>query len=451
MGNPMDLDLDLDLDDKAKDTHPVPDPAPIQTLEVPPHIRQRKAHVQQFLASLSPQEIRDAVPQLAGYDFRIDIVARIPVELCLIIAKYVDAEDIYNFTNVSRQWRAIWLDHHAVRVLARRHQPAFLPFVEAKQQLGGTQGTSMAHEFREAMRKLRATQTGKFQSVLSVDLHNLNRNPFPLDPTFHPDPSELAGYEEVVAACKWPEESDDMDYTFPLGMVPYDGVHLYHDGKHAWSSKRGSHVIVDDFRSQLRRVYSVPGSALRGIQLLPLALGDKLLVTRSDRHVYAFDLDTGTLDTFTMPNLPTRASTCRNTICLFSASETVMWTFGGGRSTTLDISHLASHLGDLTAISRHNVLFHPLREDLLFLEHSPKNNTRNRTAARRIVSEYKDGVFVKIHHVQFPKFQSDDNPVLSEGLNIDRMDQRIRQISPYGDYALHAIWYYCNVDGNGNK
>jgi len=274
------------MDPMALDTDTNTVPVPTTTLEASLQACQRKAYVRQFLASLSPGEARDVARQLANTDFRTDIVARIPAELRLIVAKYVDPEDVYNFTNVSRQWRAIWLEHHAVRVLAERHHSGFISYMKGKQQIGGTQEGSMAHGFREAMRTLRITQSGKFQSVLSFDLHNLDRNPFPLDPSFHPDPSELAGYEEVVAACTWPETIREGSARYIMPEQYYRGIHLYHDGKHAWSSHGGDHVIVDDFRCQLRRVYSVPGSALRGIQLLPLALGDKILVTRSDRHMY---------------------------------------------------------------------------------------------------------------------------------------------------------------------
>lgn len=286
--DPMAQDTDTDMDMMV--------PAPITILEVSLQVRrQRKAHIQQFLASLLPEETRDVVRQLAtqlsmqlaNTDFRTDIVARIPAELRLIVAKYVDPEDFYNFTNVSRQWRAIWLEHHAVRILAERHNPGFMAYMKEVEDPDATQqGSIIPYSFREAMRTMRITQSGKFQSVLSFDLDSLDCSPFPLDPSFHPDPSELAGYEEVIAACRWPKELSARHARY-ADPEQYKGIHLYHDGKHAWSSRGGSHVIVDDFRSQLRRVYSVPGSALRGIQLRPLALGDKLLVTRSDRHMYA--------------------------------------------------------------------------------------------------------------------------------------------------------------------
>ncbi|KAK0740711.1 hypothetical protein B0T18DRAFT_431972 [Schizothecium vesticola] len=428
------------MEPMALDTGTDTVPVPITTLEVSLQIRQRKAHVRQFLASLSPEEARDVARQLANTDFRTDIVARIPAELRLIVAKYVDPEDVYNFTNVSRQWKAIWLEHHAVRVLAERHNPVFIPYMKGMQQLGVTQEGSMAHEFREAMRRLRITQSGKFQSVLSVDLHNLDRNPFPLDPSFHPDPSELAGYEEVVAACTWPKTTREGRAGY-MGPEQYKGIHLYHEGKHAWSSHGGGHVIVDDFRCQLRRVYSVPGSALRGIQLLPLALGDKILVTRSDRHIYAFDMMTGILDTFTMPSIPTRAGTRGNTICLFSSSATILWTFAGGRSTTLDISHLGART---STVGCHSILFHPLREDVLFLFHAPGVTE---TSQERLVSEYKDGVFVKLHRFQFPEYEVDEEvdiwvegPAMIEAW----------QISTYGDYALRPMWYFYGTDGTGS-
>lgn len=277
------------MDPMAQDTDTDMVPAPTTSLEGSLQVRhQRKAHIQQFLASLLPEEARDVARQLvANTDFRTDIVARIPAELRLIVAKYVDPEDFYNFTNVSRQWRAIWLEHHTVRILAERHNPGFMAYMKELEDRDATQqGSLIPYYFREAMRAVRITQSGKFQSVLSFDLDSLDRNPFPLDPSFHPDPSELAGYEEVVAACKWPKELSARHARY-ADPEQYRGIHLYHDGKHAWSSRGGSHVIVDDFLFQLRRVYSVPGSALRGIQLRPLALGNKLLVTRSDRHMYA--------------------------------------------------------------------------------------------------------------------------------------------------------------------
>ena len=89
--DPMDQDMDTD-------TGLVPNP--LQRHE-------RKAQIQQFLASLSPEEARHVARQLANTDFRTDIVAGLPAELLLIVAKYVDPEDIYNFTNVRSEERRV--------------------------------------------------------------------------------------------------------------------------------------------------------------------------------------------------------------------------------------------------------------------------------------------------------------------------------------------------------
>jgi len=151
---------------------------------------------------------------------------------------------------------------------------------------------------------------------------------------------------------------------------------------------------------------------------------------------------TGTLDTFTMPNLATRASARGNTICLFSSTETILWTFAGGRSTTLDISHLgarASTVGDYPSI-----LFHPLREDVVFLYHTPGVTEIDQEC---LVSEYKDGVFVKLHSFQFPEHEIDEEVDFWDD---GRAMTEPRQISTYGDYALRPIWLFYCTNGTGS-
>lgn len=146
---------------------------------------------------------------------------------------------------------------------------------------------------------------------------------------------------------------------------------------------------------------------------------------------------TGTLDTFTMPSIPTRASTRGNTICLFSSSETILWTFAGGRSTTLDISHLGARA---STVGGHSVLFHPLRDNVLFLSHAPGIREASQ---ERIVSEYKDGVFVKLHRFQFPEHEVDaEEDIWEDGEAIEEA----RQISGCGDYALRPMWYFYGSD-----
>ena len=255
-----------------------------ETVKVPPEIRKRTAYIQQFLASLSSQEVRDVTAQLAKYKFETDIIARIPHEIRLKIAEYLDAGDAINVVNVSQQWRNIWLEKRAMKILAEKCLPGFLPYLALKNELGGNQEQNISQLFHEAMLRQNTTQSGKFRSVLSVDLSDVNRVAFPLDPTFHSDPNEVATYVEVAAGV-----AADCDGNRPgnIWHHVYAGIHRYHDGKHAWSPELGSsHIIVDDFRSQLRRMYSVPGSAISGVKIRLLALGDKLLVAQSGRRVY---------------------------------------------------------------------------------------------------------------------------------------------------------------------
>lgn len=259
----------------------------METVKVPPEIRKRKAYIQQFLASLSSQEVRDVTAQLAKHKFETDIIARIPHEIRLKIAEYLDAGDAVNVVNVSQQWRNIWREKRAMKILAEKCLPGFLPYLVLKNKLGGNQEQDISQLFHEAMLRQNTTQSGKFRSVLSVDLSDVNRVAFPLDPTFHSDLQEVAAYVEVAAGIAADCDRGNHPWNIAGWHDVYTGIHRYHDGKHAWSCELGSsHIIVDDFRSQLRRMYSVPGSAISGVKIRLLALGDKLLVAQSGRRVY---------------------------------------------------------------------------------------------------------------------------------------------------------------------
>ena len=146
---------------------------------------------------------------------------------------------------------------------------------------------------------------------------------------------------------------------------------------------------------------------------------------------YSFNLMTGILDKFTAPNPDVRATTRGDIVCLFCRGEITLWSFGGGRSTTLDLGHLQPDRWRSI-----DILFHPLRENVVFIYHgpvAPKNGDYHIH-----VSEYHDGIFVKLHDFPVPEIRKGDaNPVADEHI-VDqwRVCTDSRRISPYGDYVL---------------
>ncbi|KAK0706603.1 hypothetical protein B0T26DRAFT_756091 [Lasiosphaeria miniovina] len=341
------------------------------------NVQLRRDNLQNLIPSLTAHEIRELRQQLDAVDFRTDILARLPVELHLLVADYVDGADIYSFLTVSRRWRRIWLQDRMRRLLADRWLPGLRRYTEEKERLTA-EGQDQPAIFYDAARRLHFRSLGKFQAIfVHPEFEEVGddggkgalESYFPLDPTCRPvkgndeDPWKGILHEPPkLNLSAWP-------------LVKY----LYSSGRLAWQSPfaepNNSLVFVDDLRTKLRRVYQLPDLTLRGPNFQLRAFGDKLVVVSVSRTLYAWHLETRQLDMVTLPTALFKCETKGTRVYIYNeaAIEIWAWTFKSGLRA-IDTTEMRTYV-DWT-FSNHNahrredyqigVLFHPLVESTVF-------------------------------------------------------------------------------------
>ncbi|KAK3343930.1 hypothetical protein B0T25DRAFT_572910 [Lasiosphaeria hispida] len=366
-----------------------------------PEIGPRRAFLRSLVASLTQHDARYLAEQLSKLDFRTDIVARLPVELRVIVAGHVDREDAISMLNVSKVWRQIWLQEDAFKRLADRCLPGFLPYTHLKKHITATD-EDPKQLFCEASRRLRFRLKGMFRSVIFNELlvgPADKAQCFSLDREYHhaiePD---LSRFLESLAV------------TDTASLSPYHAS-LYSNGRFAWLSplpqRPKARVIVDDFKTQLRKVYSIDMNIMLGGSAQLLALGNKLVVLVSDagRTLHAWNLETNEHDTVQTPSHVQRAQTHGNQVCVFfNFPGVALWTFRGGLKA-LDMARPLEHLEKSTKLTsqsrvKHDAIFHPLLVDTVFVVFYPEPDDFV------ALYEYNMGHYVRFHSAHLPK--SDD-------------------------------------------
>lgn len=242
----------------------------------------RRANLRNLVSALTNHEIREWAAHLSAVDLRTDIVVRLPVELLMLIAEYINGTEISNLLNVSKQWRAAWLQRNVLGVLAVRWFPGFLEYTSLQEQLTGV-AQDTERLFTEAARRFHLRSLGKFRSALDVEPWLRNRascleEHFTLDPILHPPDHEW----EIECPGLFTREHVSLDLD--------DTALRYTDGRLAWQAgglgfPENSVVFVDDLRTQLRRIYRVPNLLMLGESAILVALGDKLVVVNVDRQM----------------------------------------------------------------------------------------------------------------------------------------------------------------------
>lgn len=239
----------------------------------------RKANLQNLISALTHQEIRELAPQLNRISFQTDIVGLLPVELLLLVAECIEGSDIFNFLNVSKRWRALWLQENVLRLLADKWFPGFLKYYSLQKQRTGVT-PDLPALFAEATWRFHYRSLGKFRSALFAnawltDDAGCLEKYLRLDPAFHPPGRD------------WKLECPGL-FTQKHMLQSYRTQVFYSHGRLAWNPDglqfpESSVIFVDDFRTQLRRIYQVPGVLMEGQAAILRALGDRLVVATVGR------------------------------------------------------------------------------------------------------------------------------------------------------------------------
>ncbi|KAK3321167.1 hypothetical protein B0T19DRAFT_260173 [Cercophora scortea] len=399
----------------------------------------RKTNLHHLVSSMTHFEVRDLREHLAKVDLRTDIVARLPVELRVLVASHVDGADIISVLNVSRKWRDMWLQDDVVKLLADRWFPGFSQYHLLKGQITSVK-PDLHKLFYSAAQRHRARSLGRFRSVFYhgpfTNINDYRDRYFTLDPDCHP-----AGRDVRSRWDGFPPTMPGPD-RFPQ-VSPPDRLHYSH-GRLAWVPEfpepDNDLVIVDDLRTRLRRLYFVPYMAFHGSSAVVQALGDKLLVVSVHRNLHAWNLETNQRCSVVVPYNIRKCRTVGNHVYIIGRSflEISVWKFAESlrelktaeaREHATQV-HRKSH-GDPQGLDKQTIdlLFHPLLDTTVFISVFLQ---RSKTVA---VYEYIEGQLFRVHERFLPDLQLSCNV----GDVCVAVSLRCAQINAYGRYAVVEI------------
>ena len=239
-----------------------------QMEELPP--RERGQRLLELVPRLTFDEVRRLRARLDEVDFRTDVFGRLPLELQCPIAEQLDGGDLWPCLIVSRRWRAVFLSECVLISLARSRFPGLLECV-------ALEGRDATDAFVTAARKRFFRSTGRFRSALRHRLYLETETIFRLDAGLHPRsyPDEQDDGRQYSQILVHPLRSRDKDRNSQKHST------FYANGRLAWQPSRSaidkSLIVVDDLRSQRRKVFRYPGIAQIGYLHL-VALGECLVV-----------------------------------------------------------------------------------------------------------------------------------------------------------------------------
>jgi hypothetical protein len=207
------------------------------------------------------------------------VVGHLPLDIHLLIAEYISGHDIYSFQNVSRRWRKVWTQEKVVRYLATKWLPGYLESIDFQER---TRKVTQDQEqlFLEAARRLHFRSLGKFRSALEVEGWIYSPHGSAFERYYFLDPE--------LPALRYSSYSP-LTYEDLEELTLEDSTDLrYSSGRLAWQLDslpfpESSSVMVDDFRTRLRKTYRVPNNIMLGRRVQLQEIGDELVVASIDR------------------------------------------------------------------------------------------------------------------------------------------------------------------------
>lgn len=241
----------------------------------------RRQNLLNLVPCLTQQEVRDLTARLAEVDFRTDIVSRLPPELRLNVIRQLGDFDVFPLLNVSRQWRAIWLQPHMLTILSQqcRYLDTNLPRDGDVIEPHPDGWTDLQYEL---VRRRRCRFLGRFSSAIVVrhnvgDGHNWLNRGLKLAGVFPPTPVGEFYAGGVFSRAEAP----------PLEHRSFRSS-LYAVGRLAWLPESlpapdNALIVVEDLYSKTKKIYRNTTISQYGGDMALKALGDRLLIAGTSR------------------------------------------------------------------------------------------------------------------------------------------------------------------------
>ncbi|KAJ9157024.1 hypothetical protein NKR19_g3944 [Coniochaeta hoffmannii] len=127
----------------------------------------RKQNLLNLIPCLTHQEVRDLMAGLSKVEMQTDILSRLPPELRLNIAGQLGNFDVFPLLNVSRHWRAMWLQPDMLRIAADHCRYIDLSLLTDETSGGIIPEEWIALQY-EILRRRRRRFLGRFSSATVV-------------------------------------------------------------------------------------------------------------------------------------------------------------------------------------------------------------------------------------------------------------------------------------------
>jgi len=240
----------------------------------------RKQNLLNLIPCLTHQEVRDLMAGLSKVEMQTDILSRLPPELRLNIAGQLGNFDVFPLLNVSRHWRAMWLQPDMLRIAADHCRYIDLSLLTDETSGGIIPEEWIALQY-EILRRRRRRFLGRFSSATVVrhdigDGHEWLEGGLKLIGVY---PARTAG--DFYLGGLSSREVSSLTHSSV-------GSSLYHSGRLAWLPENlprpdQSLVVIEDLYSKTKRVFRSPSIVQYGRDLELKALGDKLVVAGTSR------------------------------------------------------------------------------------------------------------------------------------------------------------------------
>lgn len=256
-----------------------------QLLALGQDLHLRKQNILNLVPCLTQQEVRNLIARLSEVDFRTDIVSRLPPELRLNIAAQLGDCDVFPLLNVSRQWRAIWLQTDILKALSQRYRHVDTRRLDHDATVEQRPGDWMDVQY-EFLRRRRRRCLGWFSSAIVVR-HNVIDGCDWLQSGLR-----LTGVYPQTSAGESNGLGADVGVLRRPSALPPEhrspGSSLYEGGRLVWvteslPSPQNTVIVVEDLYNKTKKVYRNPSVSHYGRALELKALGDRLLVAGTSR------------------------------------------------------------------------------------------------------------------------------------------------------------------------
>ncbi|KAJ4394039.1 hypothetical protein N0V93_003256 [Gnomoniopsis smithogilvyi] len=327
-----------------------------------------------------------------------DLLARLPIELHILLLAYLGADDVVAALNSSKTLRMVWLSDDVWPWLADRWYPGLSQaiWVEAarrgamfrrlstprsrtdyRYKLGYTISNKKkkpiilsvgpSELFRQMLGRLCRKNGGRFGSALHHRLQLLEESVFSLSTKVPLDQGGVTSINDLDEHLLEKAESSCSRFM------------MYNNGRVAWwpNSYSSPYIaVVDDFRKAKRKIYRFPDhdGAQRGYKT---AMSNELLVIARQTSVHAWHFDMDLLCSFVVPeNLERCVAEGSNVLILTRSAELYAWQFGGAlrRICLNDVACYQPgpvRMGGLVEapLQSHSPVFHiPRRQGLVFTD-----------------------------------------------------------------------------------